>query len=151
ITDPTNTTGGVASGFPVGVGVREDGTPVDLTGQRPSARAWIYERFATLISRISMDQAGTGSPYALVVTATAEDLAHRTGEGTTGVETPIPIHELATNGLNGDVFFHLMSETAHTMQVMTEKRFANKKQVAVITARDKGCTFPGCDAPPGWC
>ncbi|MBE4694662.1 DUF222 domain-containing protein [Brevibacterium casei] len=141
----------VASGFPVGVGVREDGTPVDLTGQRPSARAWIYERFATLISRISMDQAGTGSPYALVVTATAEDLAHRTGEGTTGVETPIPIHELATNGLNGDVFFHLMSETAHTMQVMTEKRFANKKQVAVITARDKGCTFPGCDAPPGWC
>ncbi|WP_434965234.1 DUF222 domain-containing protein, partial [Brevibacterium casei] len=68
-----------ASGFPVGVGVREDGTPVDLTGQRPSARAWIYERFATLISRISMDQAGTGSPYALVVTATAEDLAHRTG------------------------------------------------------------------------
>ncbi|EKU48379.1 HNH endonuclease signature motif containing protein [Brevibacterium casei] len=151
ITDPTNTTGGVASGFPVGVGVREDGTPVDLTGQRPSARAWIYERFATLISRISMDQAGTGSPYALVVTATAEDLAHRTGEGTTGVETPIPIHELVTNGLNGDVFFHLMSETAHTMQVMTEKRFANKKQVAVITARDKGCTFPGCDAPPGWC
>ncbi|RAG72491.1 HNH endonuclease, partial [Burkholderia multivorans] len=96
ITDPTNTTGGVASGFPVGVGVREDGTPVDLTGQRPSARAWIYERFATLISRISMDQAGTGSPYALVVTATAEDLAHRTGEGTTGVETPIPIHELVT-------------------------------------------------------
>ncbi|RAA69546.1 HNH endonuclease, partial [Burkholderia multivorans] len=151
ITDPTNTTGGVASGFPAGVGVREDGTPVDLTGQRPSARAWIYERFATLISRISMDQAGTGSPYALVVTATAEDLAHRTGEGTTGVDTPIPIHELATNGLNGDVFFHLMSETAHTMQVMTEKRFANKKQVAVITARDKGCTFPGCDAPPGWC
>ncbi|QPS34398.1 HNH endonuclease signature motif containing protein [Brevibacterium casei] len=150
-TDPTNTTGGVAAGFPVGVGVREDGTPVDLTHERPSARAWIYERFATLISRISMDQAGTGSPYALVVTATAEDLAHRTGEGTTGVETPIPIHELATNGLNGDVFFHLMSETAHTMQVMTEKRFANKKQVAVITARDKGCTFPGCDAPPGWC
>ncbi|MEW1987368.1 DUF222 domain-containing protein [Brevibacterium casei] len=144
-------TDSVAAGFPVGVGVREDGTPVDLTGQRPSARAWIYERFATLISRISMDQAGTGSPYALVVTATAEDLAHRTGEGTTGVETPIPIHELATNGLNGDVFFHLMSETAHTMQVMTEKRFANKKQVAVITARDKGCTFPGCDAPPGWC
>ncbi|SMX63172.1 HNH endonuclease [Brevibacterium casei CIP 102111] len=144
-------TDSAAAGFPVGVGVREDGTPVDLTGQRPSARAWIYERFATLISRISMDQAGTGSPYALVVTATAEDLAHRTGEGTTGVETPIPIHELVTNGLNGDVFFHLMSETAHTMQVMTEKRFANKKQVAVITARDKGCTFPGCDAPPGWC
>ncbi|GAA3836280.1 hypothetical protein KACC15558_17910 [Brevibacterium ammoniilyticum] len=136
---------------PVGVGVREDGTSVDLTDERPTARALIYERFATLVSRISMEQAGTGSPYALVVTATADDLANGTGEGTTGVETPIPIDELRANGLNGAVFFHLMSEKATTVQVATEKRFADKKQVAIITARDKGCTFPGCDAPPGWC
>lgn len=139
------------TGSPVGVGVREDGTSVDLTDERPTARALIYERFATLVSRISMEQAGTGSPYALVVTATADDLANGTGEGTTGVETPVPIHELRANGLNGAVFFHLMSEKATTVQVATEKRFADKKQVAIITARDKGCTFPGCDAPPGWC
>lgn len=136
---------------PGGVGVREDGTSVDLTDERPTARALIYERFATLVSRISMEQAGTGSPYALVVTATADDLANGTGEGTTGVETPVPIDELRANGLNGAVFFHLMSEKATTVQVLTEKRFADKKQVAIITARDKGCTFPGCDAPPGWC
>lgn len=140
-----------AGEFPVGVGLREDGTPVDLTGERPSAKTWVYERFVTLLGRISMEQAGTGSPYALVVTARAEDLANGTGEGTTGAETPIPKHELIANGLNGSVFFHLMSEKARTVQVLTEKRFANKHQVAVITARDKGCTFPGCDAPPGWC
>lgn len=140
-----------AGEFPVGVGLREDGNPVDLTAERPSAKAWIYERFVTLLGRISMEQAGTGSPYALVVTAKAEDLANGTGKGTTGAEAPIPIHELIANGLNGSVFFHLMSEKARTVQVLTEKRFANKHQVAVITARDKGCTFPGCDAPPGWC
>ncbi|GAA1816879.1 MULTISPECIES: HNH endonuclease signature motif containing protein [Brevibacterium] len=139
------------SEFLVGVGVRADGSRVDLTAEQPTARAWIYERFATLVSRISMDQAGAGTPYALVVTATAEDLAHGTGEGTTGVETPIPISELQTRGLNGQVFFHLVSQKAKTVQVLTEKRFANKQQIAVVTARDKGCTFPGCDAPPGWC
>ncbi|MCM1013355.1 DUF222 domain-containing protein, partial [Brevibacterium sp. XM4083] len=57
------------SGFVVGVGVRADGSRVDLSAEQPTARAWIYERFATLVSRISMDQAGAGTPYALVVTA----------------------------------------------------------------------------------
>ncbi|AZT98190.1 HNH endonuclease [Brevibacterium aurantiacum] len=132
-------------------GVLEDGTLVDMTGQRLSAQEWIYERFATLISRIDMTRTGQGAQYALVVTAKAEDLANGTGTGTTGTENPVPISELARNGLNGAVFFELISEKAKTMQVVTENRFANAKQIAVLTARDQGCTFPGCDAPPGWC
>ncbi|MGO3893512.1 DUF222 domain-containing protein [Brevibacterium aurantiacum] len=132
-------------------GVLEDGTLVDMTGQRLSAQEWIYERFATLISRIDMTRTGQGAQYALVVTAKAEDLANGTGTGTTGTENPVPISELVRNGLNGAVFFELISEKAKTMQVVTENRFANAKQIAVLTARDQGCTFPGCDAPPGWC
>ncbi|WP_449495034.1 DUF222 domain-containing protein [Brevibacterium zhoupengii] len=132
-------------------GVLEDGTLVDMTGQRLSAQEWIYERFATLIARIDMTRTGQGAQYALVVTAKAEDLANRTGAGTTGTENPVPMSELARNGLNGAVFFELVSEKAKTMQVVTENRFANAKQIAVLTARDQGCTFPGCDAPPGWC
>ncbi|WP_193071405.1 HNH endonuclease signature motif containing protein, partial [Brevibacterium sp. FME37] len=132
-------------------GVLEDGTLVDVSGQRLSAQEWIYERFATLIGRIDMTRTGQGSQYALVVTATAEDLANGTGVGTTGTENPVPISELVRHGLNGAVFFELISEKAKTMQVVTENRFANAKQIAVLTARDQGCTFPGCDAPPGWC
>ena len=132
-------------------GVLEDGTLVDMTGQRLSAQEWIYERFATLIARIDMTRTGQGAQYALVVTAKAEDLANGTGTGTTGTENPVPISELVRNGLNGAVFFELISQKAKTMQVVTENRFANAKQIAVLTARDQGCTFPGCDAPPGWC
>ncbi|MDN5585055.1 MAG: HNH endonuclease [Brevibacterium sp.] len=132
-------------------GVLEDGTLVDMTGQKLSAQEWIYERFATLIGRIDMTRTGQGSQYALVVTAKAEDLANGTGAGTTGTENPVPISELIRHGLNGAVFFELISEKAKTMQVVTENRFANAKQIAVLTARDQGCTFPGCDAPPGWC
>ncbi|WP_252199877.1 HNH endonuclease signature motif containing protein [Brevibacterium sp. RIT 803] len=132
-------------------GVLEDGTLVDMTGQRLSAQEWIYERFATLIARIDMTRTGHGSPYALVVTAKADDIANGTGVGVTGAENPVPMSELVRHGLNGAVFFDLISDKAKTMQVVTENRFANAKQIAVLTARDQGCTFPGCDAPPGWC
>lgn len=132
-------------------GVLEDGTLVDMTGTKLSAQEWIYERFATLVGRIDMTRTTRGSQYALVVTAKAEDLASGKGYGTTGNENPVPISELVRNGLNGAVFFNLISDKAITMQVATENRYANAKQIAVLTARDQGCTFPGCDAPPGWC
>lgn len=152
VVDAVGTSGGTAEhSIPAGHGVREDGSTVNLVSEQPSARNWIYERFATLISRISMKEAQKGSPYALVVTAKAEDLAENSGEGTTGSGNRIPIDELTKRGLNGTVFFHLMDEKARTVEVRTEKRFANNKQIAIITARDKGCTFPGCDAPAGWC
>lgn len=134
-----------------GVGVREEGDFVDVSAEQPSAREWIYERFAGLVTTIDKQRTAAGAPYALVINATAEDLAKGTGHGTTGADNPIPIKELMRNGLNGSLFFHLMSDRAKTMQVATEQRFANRKQLAVITARDRGCTFPGCDAPPGWC
>jgi hypothetical protein len=134
-----------------GVGVRTDGIVVDVSREQPSVREWIYERFAGLVSTIDKQRTAAGAPYALVVTATAEDIARGKGTAKTGSEHPIPMRDLAADGLNGSVFFHLMSDTAKTMQVATEQRFANRKQIAIITARDRGCTFPGCDAPPGWC
>ncbi len=132
-------------------GVREDGTQVSTVDAQPSARRWMYERFASLVGKIEMTRPNSGARYSLVVTAKAEDLAARTGTGKTGAENPVPMQELANSGLNGRVFFHLMSDQAKTVQVATERRFADEKQTAVITARDQGCTFPGGDSPPGWC
>ncbi|WP_220151251.1 MULTISPECIES: HNH endonuclease signature motif containing protein [Brevibacterium] len=134
-----------------GYGVREDGTRIGMTLQQPSIRTRIYSRFATLVSRIEMNRIGTGAPYALVVTAKASDLASGSGQAVTGADTRFPITTAAREGLNGTVFFHLMSEKARTVEVCTEKRFANAKQLAILAARDQGCTFPGCDTPPGWC
>lgn len=136
---------------PGGHGVRADGSTVDLMDEQPNAKAWIYERFATLISRISMKEAAKGSPYALVVTAKASDITNGIGEAVTGSGDRFPMGDVARRGLNGTVFFHLMDEKARTVEVCTEQRFANKKQTAIVTARDRGCVFPGCDAPAGWC
>src|SRR5690242_6034514 len=32
----------------------------------------------------------------------------------------------------------------------TQRCFSEHQRLA-LTARDRGCTFPGCDRPPGWC
>lgn len=62
-----------------GVGIREDGSLVDVSAEQPSAREWIYERFAGLVSTIDKQRTTAGAPYALVVTAKAEDLASGKG------------------------------------------------------------------------
>lgn len=132
-------------------GVREDGTPIDTGTGQGTVRNRIYERFATMISRVEMDRIGRGSPFALVVTAKAEDITSGKGRASTGCEAEFPLSTAASEGLNGSVFFHLMSDKAKTMEISTEGRYATNRQVAILAARDQGCTFPGCDAPPGWC
>lgn len=104
-----------------GFGVREDGTPVDTRTGQGTVGNRIYERFATLISRVEMDRIGRGSPFALVVTAKAEDIATGKGRATTGSETEFLISTAAGEGLNGSVFFHLMSDKAKTMEIYPPK------------------------------
>lgn len=148
--DDTGASDSAASGFS-SFGVSEDGTLVDTSASQGTVRNRIYERFATMISRVEMERIGRGSPFALVVTAKAEDIATGKGRSITGCEAEFPISTAASEGLNGSVFFHLMSDKAKTMEIATEARYATNRQVAVLAARDQGCTFPGCDAPPGWC
>lgn len=137
--------------IPQGAGVREDGSLVAMAAEQPSVRRRIYERFSSLVGSIEMNRIKAGAAYALVVTAKAEDLAEQTGKATTGAEAPFPVTTAALEGLNGSVFFHLMSEKTKTMALATERRLATEKQLAILASRDQGCTFPGCDTPPGWC
>ena len=136
---------------PPGYGVREDGSTVAMAGRQPSVKNKIYERFATMIGRIEMNRVMAGAPFALVVTAKAEDLAKQSGRAVTDAEASFPMQTASYEGLNGSVFFHLMGEKTKSMELATERRFATSKQLAILSSRDQGCTFPGCDTPPGWC
>ena len=137
--------------IPQGAGVKQDGTLVAMAAEQPSVRRRIYERFSSVIGSIEMNRIKAGAAYALVVTAKAEDLANQTGKAVTGAEAPFPIDSAALEGLNGSVFFHLMGERTKSMALATERRLATEKQLAILASRDQGCTFPGCDTPPGWC
>jgi len=43
------------------------------------------------------------------------------------------------------------SLTGAVLNLGRTKRCASKDQTLALYARDKGCSFPGCDRPPQWC
>ena len=45
----------------------------------------------------------------------------------------------------------LLRDTQRIGAYSTRQRCFTEQQRLALTARDKGCTFPGCDRPPGWC
>jgi hypothetical protein len=94
----------------------------------------------------------TGGILATVVlTMTAE--AYATGEGfaVTGHNALVPARE-ALSWAGGD--YRLMITALNSLKAVvayssTHRLFTEGQRLALI-ARDGGCCFPGCTAPPGW-
>lgn len=50
----------------------------------------------------------------------------------------------------GQFYYMAHRDDTRAMEVRTANRFANAKQMTILKARDRGCSFPGCDMPVGW-
>ena len=124
-------------------------TPLLPDTRPPGVRR--HDRFSHLMTRCARDRVAHDGAYAVVVTATAEQLAAGRAEVETQYGTPIRLEDLLRLSAAGKFFYHSMGSRARPARVRTESRFASATQVALLTARDSGCTFPDCDAPPGWC
>jgi hypothetical protein len=108
-----------------------------------------HDMFATLIDRAA-GSGPQGAGMALVVTATAEEYA----QGKAEVEStagPIQIKDLESLSPGALVYFQANQPGTREVTVRSAGRFATRRQVELIAARDRGCTFPGCDMPVGWC
>lgn len=108
-----------------------------------------HDRFSVLITRGASEPTGTGS-YALVVTATAEQLARGEGEveaagGHTRLEDILQLSP------GGKFYYSATRPGTRDVKVRTEARFATPTQMTLLKARDRGCSFPDCDIPVGWC
>lgn len=82
---------------------------------------------------------------------TATQLTTRQGLATTSTGQPITIGD-ALN-LTDETTLHLLTttETGAILNHHRTKRIATRAQTIALTARDKGCSFPGCDQPPEHC
>jgi hypothetical protein len=108
-----------------------------------------HDMFATLIDRAA-SSGPQGAGMALVVTATAEEYA----QGKAEVEStagPIGLQDLESLSPGALVYFQAHQPGTREVTVRSAGRFATRRQVELIAARDRGCTFPGCDMPVGWC
>jgi hypothetical protein len=103
-----------------------------------------------------------GSPYRLVVTVPHTTLLARLQRSSSHGEAPVqpgllpdgwPISPLTvqTMACDADLVPILVDDGHQPLDVGdTQYAFPAKIRTAII-ARDKGCTYPGCGAPPPWC
>ncbi|WP_375485875.1 DUF222 domain-containing protein, partial [uncultured Jatrophihabitans sp.] len=94
-----------------------------------------------------------GGVLATVVLTIDAD-TYLTGEGfaLTGHGAQVPVRE-ALSWAGGD--YRLMCTALNSLKAVTaysstHRLFTEGQRLALI-ARDQGCAFPGCLAPPGWC
>jgi len=91
-----------------------------------------------------------GLPATIVVTTTLADLESTTGKGLTGGGTLLPMSDVIRMGRHAHHYLAIFDK-GKALALYHTKRLASPGQRIVLYAKDRGCTRPGCDAPPYWC
>lgn len=130
-------------------------TPVDGVPDERTAGARRHDALRTAlrlaITSEQLPDAG-GMPAVVLLTATTEQWDTDTGLVTTGHGATISVptaKRLA--GPEAGLVPIVLGPAREILAYGTSHRIFSKTQRFAIMARDKGCTWPGCDAPPAWC
>src|SRR5882757_10715956 len=90
-----------------------------------------------------------GVPATVLLTLTLDQLEARTGHVTTAHGGTISVHQALTEAGDAHVVPVVIGDEG-ILAYGQARRTATINQRLVLAARDQGCCFPGCDAPPGW-
>ncbi|HLS33665.1 MAG TPA: HNH endonuclease signature motif containing protein, partial [Brevibacterium sp.] len=81
----------------------------------------------------------------------ADDLVRPGALLSTHAGAPTTLGDLEGWSNAAQMFVHVTDGGGRSLDVRSQGRFATRTQMAVLAARDQGCTFPDCDAPAEWC
>jgi len=122
---------------------------IDTTGMGPRLRA---DALMEIVRRATAadDSRPAARPLVWVI-AGAEQL--RTGKGVCEVAGggAIPAVTAQRLACDCDIARVLIDPDDHRFNLGRTQRSASAAQRRLLWLRDGGCTFPGCDRPPGWC
>ncbi len=93
----------------------------------------------------------SGAPAQVVITMTADQLANRQGLAETSFGQPLPVRDALALADEASLHFLLRDQRGAILKHGRTKRIATRAQTIALIARDRGCTFPGCDHPPEHC
>jgi hypothetical protein len=121
-----------------------DGTP---DPRRPGQRN--HDALKDGLTRlVNGDRVGGGAQ--LLITMTADDFESRQGLATTGHGDLISVPRALELAADGQVMCVQFDAHGGVMSYGRNRRLVSPAMRMAITARDQGCTFPGCDCPPAW-
>ena len=91
-----------------------------------------------------------GLPASIIVTTTLQELENGAGRGLTGGGTLLPMSDVIRLGSHAHHYLAIFDK-GKTLALYHTKRLASPAQRIVLYAKDRGCTFPGCDVPGYLC
>jgi hypothetical protein len=135
----------LAKPAPSADGTKDPRTP----GQR---RHDAFHDLLKLLQRTGACPTANGVTATIVVHMDADAYATGHGTATTGFGYTVPASVAKKwAGLEARVIGVLMSRMKHILAYSSTHRIFTEQQRLALIARDKGCSFPGCDAPPQYC
>jgi hypothetical protein len=91
-----------------------------------------------------------GVPATVLITMTAEQFQTRTGLASTSYGQRMAVDQALRIADQASVAWVVHNSQGGILNYGTTQRLATGKQTLALIARDRGCTFPGCTAPPEW-
>ena len=92
-----------------------------------------------------------GVPASVIVTITVEDLLDRMGLGHTSDGTTLSTKAVLDLAAQAEVIPVVLNRAGAVLDLGRSRRIATSSQSHALAARDRGCSFPGCDRAPQWC
>jgi hypothetical protein len=92
-----------------------------------------------------------GVPATVIVTIDWDDLLGRCGYGRTADGTLIPTATVLQMANDAEIIPAVLNSAGAVLDLGRTRRIASHNQTLALTARDAGCSFPGCDRGAQWC
>lgn len=108
--------------------------------------------FCKWIERIPVDKLPTtgGTPATLTVNLDFDDIKPQVAPATLGNGTRISASEVRRMACGAGILPRVLDGKSEVLDQGRAKRLFTPAQRIAMADRDGGCTYPGCDRPPGW-
>jgi hypothetical protein len=127
----------------------DDGEPDTRTpGQRRHDA--LLDAGRRLLRSGSLPDAG-GTPATVLLTMAVDELEARTGLVTTSHGGTLSIPAALRLAADAQILPAVLDSRGAVLHLGRARRIASPAQRYALAARDRGCSFPGCNRPPGWC
>lgn len=93
-----------------------------------------------------------GLPVTVIVSTTLQELTAGVGRAVTGGGTLLPMRDVIRMARHAYHYLAVFDEhSSRPLYLGRSRRIATPDQRIVLYAHDRGCSYPGCDAPGYWC
>ena len=91
-----------------------------------------------------------GTPASVIITVDLQDLLNKTGYAVASDGTLIRTEQALRLADQAELYFAAVNAKGVVLNLGRTRRVASLGQTTALIARDRGCSFPGCDAAPEW-